>query len=38
MPTRSNDPPALQELAASSDTRDPKTVATFLTTVRDFVA
>ena len=38
MPTRSDDPSALQEFAASLGTRDPKTVATYLTTVRDFVA
>ena len=38
MPTRSDDPQSLQEFAASLGTRDPKTVATYLTTVRDFVA
>jgi hypothetical protein len=38
MPTRSNDPSALQVFAASLGTRDPKTVVTYLTTVRDFVA
>lgn len=38
MHTRSDDPPVLQEFAASLGTRDPKTVATYLTTVRDFVA
>jgi len=38
MPTRSDDPQALQEFAASLGTRDPKTIATYLTTVRDFVA
>jgi site-specific recombinase XerD len=38
MPTRSDDPQALQEFAASLGTRDPKTVATYQTTVRDFVA
>ena len=38
MSTRSNDPSALQEFAASLGTRDPKTVATYQTTVRDFVA
>jgi hypothetical protein len=37
MPTRSDDPRALQEFAASLGARDPKTVATYLTTVRDFV-
>ena len=37
MHTRSNDPQALQEFAASLGTRDPKTVATYQTTVRDFV-
>src|SRR5260370_38826446 len=37
MPTRSDDPQALQELAARLGTRDPKTIATYLTTVRDFV-
>src|SRR5436305_13925822 len=38
MPTRSDDPQALQEFAASLGARDPKTVATYQTTVRDFVA
>jgi site-specific recombinase XerD len=38
MPIRSDDSPALQEFAASLGTRDPKTIATYLTTVRDFVA
>ncbi len=38
MHTRSDDPQALQEFAASLGTRDPKTVATYQTTVRDFVA
>ncbi len=38
MHTRSDDPSALQEFAASLGTRDPKTIATYLTTVRDFVA
>ncbi len=37
MPTRSDDPQALQEFAASLGTRDPKTVTTYLTTVRDFM-
>lgn len=37
MPTRSDDPQALQEFAASLGTRDPKTIATYQTTVRDFV-
>src|SRR6266849_4354928 len=38
MHARSDDPQALQEFAASLGARDPKTVATYLTTVRDFVA
>ena len=38
MPTRSDAPSALQGFAASLSTRDPKTVATYLTTVDDFVA
>ena len=38
MPTRSDDPHVLQEFAASLGARDPKTVTTYLTTVRDFVA
>jgi site-specific recombinase XerD len=38
MPTRSDDPSGLQEFAASLGTCDPKTIATYLTTVRDFVA
>ena len=38
MPTGSDDPQALQEFAASLGARDPKTVATYLTTVRDFGA
>jgi Phage integrase, N-terminal SAM-like domain len=38
MHTRSDDPQALQEFAASIGTRDPKTVATYQTTMRDFVA
>jgi hypothetical protein len=38
MPTRSDDSRSLQEFAASLGARDPKTVATYLTTVRDFVA
>ena len=37
MPTRSDDPQVLEEFAASLGTRDPKTIATYLTTVRDFV-
>jgi site-specific recombinase XerD len=37
MPARSDDPPALQEFASSLGTRDPKTIATYLTTARDFV-
>lgn len=38
MPSRSNDPRSLQEFVASLGARDPKAVATYLTTVRDFVA
>ena len=38
MTARSNDSPPLQEFAASLGARDPKTVATYLTTMRDFVA
>jgi hypothetical protein len=38
MPTMSNDSLSLQEFAASLGARDPKTIATYLTTVRDFVA
>lgn len=38
MTTRNNDSPPLQEFAVSLGARDPKTVATYLTTVRDFVA
>jgi site-specific recombinase XerD len=38
MPTRSDDPSALQEFAAALGARDPKTIATYLTTLRDFVA
>ncbi len=38
MTTRSKDSPPLQEFAASLGARDPKTVATYLATVRDFVA
>jgi site-specific recombinase XerD len=38
MPTRSDNPRALQEFAGSLGARDPKTVTTYLTTVRDFVA
>ena len=37
MTTRSNDSAPLQEFAAAVGTRDPKTVAAYLTTVRDFV-
>src|SRR6266581_1353275 len=37
MHTRSDDPQALQEFAASLGTRYPKTVATYQTTLRDFV-
>lgn len=33
MPTKSDDPRVLQEFAASLRTRDPKTVATYLTTM-----
>jgi hypothetical protein len=33
-----NDPAALQEFRAALATRDPKTVATYLTTMRGFVA
>ncbi len=38
MASGSNDPAALQEFRAALATRDPKTVATYLTTMRDFVA
>ena len=38
MPTRSDYPSALQEFSASLSARDPKTVMTYLTTLRDFVA
>ena len=38
MPTMSDDSPPLQEFAAALGARDPKTVATYLTTVLDFVA
>src|SRR5216683_6859333 len=38
MPTMSDDSPPLQEFAAALAARDPKTVATYLTTMRDFVA
>src|SRR5207237_5519831 len=34
----SDDSPPLQEFAAALAARDPKTVATYLTTIRDFVA
>ncbi len=37
MTTRSNDSVPLQEFAAAVGTRDPKTVAAYLTTLRDFV-
>ncbi len=33
----SHDPAALQEFRAALGTRDPKTIATYLTTMRDFV-
>src|SRR6266849_1278725 len=35
---RSGDPSVLQEFRATLGARDPKTVATYLTTMRDFVA
>ncbi len=38
MTARSNASPPLQEFAASLGARDPKTVATYLTTMRNFVA
>jgi len=38
MTAKSNDSPPLQEFAISLGVRDPKTVATDLTTMRDFVA
>ena len=38
MPMRGDDSSTLQEFAASLGARDPKTVATYLTTMRDFVA
>ena len=38
MPTRSDDPSALQEFVAALGACDPKTVTTYLTTLRDFVA
>ena len=38
MSTMSDDSPPLQEFAAALGARDPKTVATYLSTVRDFVA
>ncbi|GAC1308639.1 MAG: hypothetical protein NVSMB27_46190 [Ktedonobacteraceae bacterium] len=38
MTTRSSDSLPLQEFAASLGARDPKTIASYLTTVRDFVA
>ena len=38
MPMRGDDSSVLQEFAASLGARDPKTVATYLTTMRDFVA
>ena len=34
----SDDPPLLQEFRAALGARDPKTVATYLTTARDFIA
>jgi len=37
MSTMSNEPPSLREFAAALAARDPKTVATYLTTIRDFV-
>jgi len=37
MTTRDNDSAPLQEFAAALGARDPKTVAAYLTTVRDFV-
>ena len=38
MPSESHDPATLQEFRVAPATRDPKTVATYLTTMRDFVA
>ena len=38
MPTVSSDSPPFREFATALGARDPKTVATYLTTVRDFVA
>ena len=38
MPTVSSDSPPLRVFATALGARDPKTVATYLTTVRDFVA
>jgi site-specific recombinase XerD len=38
MASGSHDPAALQEFRTALATRDPKTVATYLTTMRDFVA
>lgn len=38
MPSRSGDPRAVQEFAMVLGTRDPKTVATYLTTVRNFIS
>jgi site-specific recombinase XerD len=38
MPTVSSDSPPLREFATALGARDPKTVATYLSTVRDFVA
>ena len=35
---RSNDPEVFQEFRDALGTRDPKTVTTYLTTMRDFVA
>src|SRR5258708_38494761 len=38
MPSESNDPAIFQEFRDALGTRDPKTIATYLTTMRDFVA
>jgi site-specific recombinase XerD len=38
MPILSHEPPSLQEFAAALAARDPKTVATYVTTARHFVA
>lgn len=37
MTAKSTDSPPLQEFAASLGARDPKTVVTYLTTMRNFV-